>query len=1148
MKSSEVSTEWKIDELCARFESQLKAGRTPDIERELKSIQGSEREAALFELLVLELWYAKKRNALLAIDDYLLRFSSDKNIVQAAYQKVVDQPIKTPLAVKPPIDLNRLQLADTVTDQEEAGRSHSLSLPEQFGRYRILRRLGSGAMGNVYLARDEELSRQVALKIPRFLKEDSQELRSRFRREAQAAAGLSHPNLCPVYDIGEIEGIFFITMAYIEGQPLSEILQQGRLLKIRQAIRLVRTIAEALAEAHEKGIIHRDLKPSNIMIDERGKPIVVDFGLARTQLTDVARLTAPGAILGTPAYASPEQIEGHDEADCRTDIFSLGMILYELLTGRIPYDLSKPYTLLRQIVSEPPPVPSETNSGVSEELDAICLKALAKSANDRFQSMRELEHALGECEANTPDQNNGKPDWFRPLAGRDAQSTKKQSSSTVSNAGQGKVPSSSGHQAIREKVAILKEQARLHLNSVLPMVKGGLIVVVAMGLVWAGMQLQALVNPVEDVTEANHPKEGSNNGNTSITIFNGPAQEADENINEIDQVAENDRDKDHKATNDDDQQNMNAELPELRVQLPIPVGGWTFLRGSMTLAERERMDFSIRMRAVENRKIEDRDFQVVEFDVETSNSDYQEQASLLIDVNEYQEFHKLVVHTGWVFAPKENVLAKFDAEIDEVAHAFRLQGLETLPDQRLSVHDVLALLFRVDLKTSNPFISSAHTILHNERLLKNQQLKITPPDKKSGKSWLIRTVDNSDGSPVPVRYSPIEICLDSTQVPFNWKQSTIQFRRPGQLAFDATMERLNGNSKGAVAEFSPPEWSPEKANPIDYKEYAYLTIPETEGAWCSYEVNLRVPQLTKNTLKVDRVEVKVLNSEVVDKKRCRWIEVRSQIGGDFSPKRIVESVKLLIDEELYQEQRTFHVLKAGQMIQIGNGDAMYARFDVATDRMHDYYSNQLPPNRLPIRNVLSLMFGAELEPHFLDFSIRRHISFALIDGRFRRHFIENRHLQMSANKGDDDIACTLVRPGRSVSIVKKGDLPPTTLDYKIFVTPDDKTFPFRWVKLDVDLFGRDVSVPDPRIFGGYLVLREFGKNAKTEMANLEEIWWNDPEEIEHRNKAAAKIRNAEKFKDMGNREDAIKWYELARDVNPDTLTAKSYQDEIDKLK
>ncbi len=180
-------------------------------------------------------------------------------------------------------------------------------LPEQVGRYRVVRLLGRGGMGAVFLAEDPELGRPVALKVPRLGPADGPQVLERFHREARAAATLHHPNICPVYDVGEVGGVPYLAMAFVEGKALSEVLRGGKPVPARRAAALVRKLALALQEAHARGVVHRDLKPANVMIDRRGEPVIMDFGLARLTSPGETRLTQDGSVLGTPAYMAPSR-------------------------------------------------------------------------------------------------------------------------------------------------------------------------------------------------------------------------------------------------------------------------------------------------------------------------------------------------------------------------------------------------------------------------------------------------------------------------------------------------------------------------------------------------------------------------------------------------------------------------------------------------------------------------------------------------------------------------------------------------------------------------------------------------------------------------------------------------------------------------
>ena len=261
-------------------------------------------------------------------------------------------------------------------------------LPETFGRYRIQRLLGRGAMGAVYLAQDTQLSRQVAIKVPHFQNDQADELLQRFYREARSAATLRNPNICPVYDVGEIDGQHFISMAYIEGQSLSEVIKANGQLPERQALLLTRKLALALQEAHDNGIIHRDLKPANVMIDAKGEPVVMDFGLAYQARENSARLTHSGVILGSPAYMSPQQLEGDsNKVTPAADQYALGVILYELLIGEMPFRGSVT-AVIKQIISNPAPSPRLRRPEIDPRVDELCLRMLSKLPEDRFESMK----------------------------------------------------------------------------------------------------------------------------------------------------------------------------------------------------------------------------------------------------------------------------------------------------------------------------------------------------------------------------------------------------------------------------------------------------------------------------------------------------------------------------------------------------------------------------------------------------------------------------------------------------------------------------------------------------------------------------------------------------------------------------------------
>jgi serine/threonine protein kinase/formylglycine-generating enzyme required for sulfatase activity len=270
----------------------------------------------------------------------------------------------------------------------------AVHLPEQFGRYRILRKLGEGGMGAVYLAEDTQLGRRVALKVPHFNRDDGPDVIERFYREARAAAALRHPNLCPVHDVGHIDGIHYLTMPFIEGKPLADQIQRDQPWPPARAATLVIRLAQALHVLHQQGMMHRDLKPANILLEAGDEPVIMDFGLARS-LSQSDRLTQTGIAVGTPAYMSPEQFQGVATAvSSATDTWSLGVIFYQLLTGQLPFPGPTQSAMLGQILYAELQPPSTLRPELDGELDAVCRKALAKQAGARYATMTAFAAAL----------------------------------------------------------------------------------------------------------------------------------------------------------------------------------------------------------------------------------------------------------------------------------------------------------------------------------------------------------------------------------------------------------------------------------------------------------------------------------------------------------------------------------------------------------------------------------------------------------------------------------------------------------------------------------------------------------------------------------------------------------------------------------
>jgi eukaryotic-like serine/threonine-protein kinase len=257
-------------------------------------------------------------------------------------------------------------------------------------RYRIVRPLGSGGMAEVYLAHDDVLDREVALKILSNSYSGDEEFVERFRREAQSAAALTHPNIVSIYDRGETDddpGTYYIAMEYLPGGSLKDRINSRGALPARTAAEVALQIAEALKAAHERDVVHRDIKPHNILVTESGDLKVTDFGIARAATSST--MTRTGSIMGTAHYISPEQALG-EPAGPQSDLYSLGVVLYEMLTGELPFDAETPIGIAMKHVNESPKPPSELDSSIPEGLDAITLRLISKNPEERYPDESEL--------------------------------------------------------------------------------------------------------------------------------------------------------------------------------------------------------------------------------------------------------------------------------------------------------------------------------------------------------------------------------------------------------------------------------------------------------------------------------------------------------------------------------------------------------------------------------------------------------------------------------------------------------------------------------------------------------------------------------------------------------------------------------------
>jgi len=277
-----------------------------------------------------------------------------------------------------------------------------MEIVHQLGRYEIVAELGRGAMGAVFRARDPKIDRTVAIKtiaVPASSKHDAEHYRQRFFREAQAAGRLSHPGIVTIYDVGEDEATHtpFIVMECVQGDSLDRVVAATPAASLTRDItlRLLRQIAEALDYAHRQGIVHRDIKPANIMVTPEGQPKIADFGIAKVAM---AETTLPGHVVGTPAYMSPEQLNGK-AVDGRSDLFSLGVITYWLLTGVKPFDGATLTEICVQVVTKDPAPPSELASGLNMDFDYVLSRALAKDPVMRYQSGSEMAADLDDLSA-----------------------------------------------------------------------------------------------------------------------------------------------------------------------------------------------------------------------------------------------------------------------------------------------------------------------------------------------------------------------------------------------------------------------------------------------------------------------------------------------------------------------------------------------------------------------------------------------------------------------------------------------------------------------------------------------------------------------------------------------------------------------------
>ncbi|QDV66441.1 Serine/threonine-protein kinase PrkC [Rosistilla carotiformis] len=363
----------RIQQTRERFEKQWQSGDPPDLRKIVDRWEGDERQDLYRNLLELDIPYRHRNQLSLQLSDYDRAFPEFAEITRQVFEEGVFKTI----------------VADS---QSETPIEGGVGTGKYFGRYRVIQTLGQGGMGAVYLAHDDRLDREVAIKVPFINHADAQMVVDRFFREARALAAIVHPNICPIHEVNQEGGVPFMVMTYVQGKPLTD--PEVRPKSIAEAVLLIKKLAYALHHSHQVGVVHRDLKPSNVIVNYLNEPVIIDFGLATLARPDAIDLTTPGAVLGTPAYMSPEQVEGTAAAiGPKTDIYTLGVILYELLAGSRPFS-GKLVEVLNQILTVIPPKPSDHRNQIDAELDAICMKAIAKSTESRYSRMVEFADRL----------------------------------------------------------------------------------------------------------------------------------------------------------------------------------------------------------------------------------------------------------------------------------------------------------------------------------------------------------------------------------------------------------------------------------------------------------------------------------------------------------------------------------------------------------------------------------------------------------------------------------------------------------------------------------------------------------------------------------------------------------------------------------
>ncbi|QDT38098.1 protein kinase domain-containing protein [Stratiformator vulcanicus] len=366
-RSDSATRMGRISDVCEQYRRLWKSGAPPSLSRFLGDLPDSEQPVLLSALLPIEFSMRRETNNVVDRAKYLREFPEYAHVINDFFR---DE------------ETRNFGEAGETTEPKTSGE---ISMPHTIGRYKIVRKIGEGGMGAVFLAYDPDLDRSIAIKVPHTEQFEADSI-DRFRREARAAAGLQHPGICPVFDIGRFGNHDYIAMAFVDGDSL-----EAKLKKLPTppsqlfVIKLTKAIADALVVAHSGGVVHRDLKPANIMLDPNGRPVIMDFGLAMRMHGEAGARTRSGQILGTPSYMSPEQVDGDPlRVGPAADVYGLGVILYRMLAGSVPFAGSL-MAVLKQVANDQPRPLSEIRPDVDPDLAFLCMSMLEKSSGNRPQ-------------------------------------------------------------------------------------------------------------------------------------------------------------------------------------------------------------------------------------------------------------------------------------------------------------------------------------------------------------------------------------------------------------------------------------------------------------------------------------------------------------------------------------------------------------------------------------------------------------------------------------------------------------------------------------------------------------------------------------------------------------------------------------------